>query len=219
MIWKQMNLLRMKDEMLLVKVLQLLGRLCAERSFTSETLVNYRTQGPQIRFRVICQRHNNFRSHVHWRTTECSSHDSILQKSCKSKISYNDNKTKSYENLFPQQYHMYLFYNGENAIHKPIFKRISWGEGLGLLYVSKIFCGLRSLWTTPLECNARMAPANCRRNNLIVSSLSVPFPVHIKHSKQLDFVIFLREGELIELINCKKKYEETVKCQQLLPLK
>lgn len=37
---------RMKDEMLFIKVFQLLWRLRGERGFACETLVDYRTQRP-----------------------------------------------------------------------------------------------------------------------------------------------------------------------------
>lgn len=59
----------------------------------------------------------------------------------------------------------------------PIFNVI-WcgcGQALPQLWLSKIFCGLRSLWTTPLAWSAFIAPANCFKNTLIVSSERVPF--------------------------------------------
>ena len=47
-----------------------------------------------------------------------------------------------------------------NSGHSPIFKRISFGCGLGFpAWLSKMFCGFKSRWTIPLCCNAFIAPA------------------------------------------------------------
>jgi len=57
-----------------------------------------------------------------------------------------------------------------------ILRRMSAGWGFRDLpsWASRMFWGLRSRWTIPLLFIATIAPANCRRNLRIVSSLSVP---------------------------------------------
>lgn len=65
------------------------------------------------------------------------------------------------ENVCLIQVKLYTINNICNIFCSPIFSLIccGWGEGLFPEWLSRMFWGLRSRWTTPLACRAFIAPA------------------------------------------------------------
>lgn len=80
------HLLWCKIRVLLIELLERLRSLRLKRSFPSKTLEDNGPDAPQIRLRIILQRHYDFGRHVHGRATERGSHDSLIQKARKAKV-------------------------------------------------------------------------------------------------------------------------------------